>query len=169
MFRMDFKYVLLMYVLNSLIHINAKVLQNKLSGSDRTDLLSTDTLKKKTRLGSVHGGYETFYNPVLQNDSVLHAYLSTERSEKRSIKKRNVRKKRSGNRNCSGLCERSLCSWRDEWDEEITRIPQFIKYAVCDSPRCNFSFADLNNEASFALQINTYCDVVKVGMIISVF
>lgn len=164
---MDFKYVLLMFGLHCLIQINAKVLQNKLSGNHRTDLLNTYTLEKENRLGSEQGGYETFYNPVLQNVSVLHDYLKTERSEKRSFQKRNVRKKRSRNRNCSGLCERSLCSWREEWDEEITRVPQFIKYAVCDSPRCDFSFADLSNDASFALQINTYCDVIKVGMVIS--
>lgn len=161
--------MVLLYEFNCFFVTGTHLWHKRLSGDHEQRKFSKDALGYDHNHESTYDYkvQETFYNPVLQNASALLDFLNTTRKDRLGKKSRtfpNSRKKRSTNRNCAGQCEQSLCTWREEWDEERTRVPQFIKYAVCDSPRCNFEFAGLDNEASFALQINTHCDLVRIDI-----
>ncbi|XP_060581632.1 uncharacterized protein LOC132738182 isoform X2 [Ruditapes philippinarum] len=105
-------------------------------------------------------------NPVLQNFTSLFEYLNAARRNSHKVK--SYRKKRqSRQRNCAGQCEDSLCSWHEEYDEESTRIPRFIKYAVCDSATCNFGFGGLDFRTTYSLQVRTQCDLVKTDILVT--
>ncbi|XP_045166323.2 uncharacterized protein LOC123529840 [Mercenaria mercenaria] len=156
--------ILLLYGLSIFINIDGKVLQYTSSlKTTEPENLTNVTAEKSNTWNIKHSQHDVFYNPVLQNVSSLFEYLNSMPTDRATSNERHSRQKRSRSRNCSGQCEHSLCPWREEWDEEITRIPQFIRYAVCENPTCNFDFVGLG-DVSIALEMRTHCDLVKIDI-----
>lgn len=95
-------------------------------------------------------------NPVLQNSSAVKEHIRNQFQTGRS--------KRSSDRKCSDQCTRSLCPWSERWDEDSERVPMFIKYALCDSPTCNFEFDDLGSLIKLSLSVYTQCEQVRTNI-----
>ncbi|XP_045167314.2 uncharacterized protein LOC123530598 [Mercenaria mercenaria] len=145
-------YVMLFYGLSifSIVDINALEYKHSLKNTEPVKLANATN-------GKTHNEY---YDPVLSNFSSLFEYLKAVHIQNDG----HSRQKRSRSRNCLGQCEHSLCPWREEWDEERTRVPQFIKYAVCENPTCNFAFVGLEFASAFILGMRTHCDLVKIDI-----
>ncbi|XP_045165920.2 uncharacterized protein LOC123529597 [Mercenaria mercenaria] len=114
-----------------------------------------------------HSRKSQYYDPVLKNHSDLKDYLNgmiEKVNEDDDTEKVPARQKRSPLKNCTGLCERSLCPWTMHWNEDTDRVPQFIRYAKCKTDYCNFSFAKLGFFAAFKLGINTVCEIVTTDI-----
>jgi hypothetical protein len=151
--------ILLIYGFSVIDNVNGKSWK-------KTSLLRKIELAKSTGndscLTNENDKWDNTFNPVLQNVKSLFEYLNTAHRDSHKVKR--FRKKRqSRQRNCAGQCEDSLCSWHEEYDEESTRIPRFIKYAVCDSATCNFGFGGLDFRTTYSLHVRTQCHLVKTG------
>ncbi|XP_060598730.1 uncharacterized protein LOC132752415 isoform X2 [Ruditapes philippinarum] len=136
----------------------------------KTSFLKKAELVKSTghdnRLRNDNDKRDNTFNPVLQNFTSLFEYLNAARRDSHNVK-RSRTKRQSRPRNCAGQCEDSLCSWHEVYDEESTRIPRFIKYAVCDSATCNFGFGGLDSSTTHSLQVRTQCDLVKTDILVT--
>ncbi|XP_045166088.2 uncharacterized protein LOC123529700 isoform X2 [Mercenaria mercenaria] len=128
-----------------------------------TELAMKDTALKDLNLNSklnnktTHGNKtkkQTCY-PVLENNSILYERINI--GTKLNLK----RQRRHSRRNCSGLCERSLCPWREVMDVDTDRIPSAIPKAVC-SRKCQFDFTDPG--VSKFLNVYTACEPLTLDI-----
>ncbi|XP_060581636.1 uncharacterized protein LOC132738185 isoform X2 [Ruditapes philippinarum] len=158
-----FRCILLIYGISVIGNVNGKS-RKKSSFLKKIELAkSTDN---DNSLRNDDDKRDNLFNPVLQNFTSLFEYLNAARRDSHKVKS-SRKKRQSRQRNCAGQCEDSLCSWHEEYDEESTRIPRFIKYAVCDSATCNFGFGGLDFRTTYSLQVRTQCDLVKTDILVT--